>query len=426
MKGQQSYMFHLLNGLRAYHWGSVDAITRLLGHEDATSPQAELWLGAHPGNPSREAASGVGLDELIQADPARFLGEDATGRFGQLPFLMKVLAAEQPLSIQVHPSLEQARAGFAREDRAGIARDAPERNYRDSNHKPEMLYTLGEFVALSGFRTPDEVLADLRLLHGHLSGSARDTCAELIALLRDGTDPLGQALRLILADGERIEQLARDLVAAIDASKELSAHRQLAEVAWAAGFYPGDPGVLVVLLMNVLRLEAGQAIALGAGKIHAYLRGIGIEVMANSDNVLRGGLTSKHVDVPELLSVTSTTPGMPHCLAPRRLGEGNELYTADCEEFQLQVLQFPGSLPAPAQRLEVNGGAIALCTSGGFELSGSGEQLRVSRGQSVFLPAGPHYTARTADAGPCTLFVASTQAPGRADESAAAHAARAR
>ena len=411
MKGQQTYMFHLLNGIRTYHWGSADAISRLLGQQCEASPQAELWLGAHPGNPSRLQATGQGLDELIGSDPVEFLGGPTSERFGQLPFLMKVLAAEQPLSIQVHPSLEQAREGFAREDAAGIEPDAAHRNYKDANHKPEMLYALGDFVALSGFRTPEQVRSDLALLRQELAGPAAGACDELLAALDNDADPLGTALRLVLTGGERSALLAGEVVVAIESNDRLARVPQLAEVAWAAGFYPSDPGLLVVLLMNVVTLQAGDAIALGAGNIHAYLRGIGIEVMANSDNVLRGGLTSKHIDVTELLAVTRTEPGLPQRLAARSLGEGNELFTPDFDEFQLQVLNSPVDAANGAQPLACPGAGIALCTSGGFTISRAGQEVAVHRGEALFLPAAEGYSATADPTQHSTLFVAGTRRP---------------
>ena len=409
MKGQQTYMFHLHNGIRAYHWGSTDAISRLLGYGTDISPQAELWLGAHPGNPSRVESTGQALDELISSDPERFLGSPVSDRFGQLPFLMKVLAAARPLSIQVHPSLTEAREGFEREDDAGIAHDAAHRNYKDANHKPEMLYALGDFVALSGFREPLRILEDLQAVRPQLTGQAAATCDELVSVLESGQDPLGRALRLVLTGGEPVRLLAQQLADRIHADPELSRQPQLAEVRWAAGYYPADPGVLVALLMNVVTLEAGEAIALGSGNIHAYLRGLGIEVMANSDNVLRGGLTSKHIDVPELLAITRTEPGQPCRLPAQPLGADNNLFTPDFEEFRLQVIDTPDGSSGDTHSLVADGGAIALCTAGSFTLKGDGQQLLVQRGESVFLPAGVDYQVTSGGTGPATLFVASTR-----------------
>lgn len=407
MKGQQTYMFYLHNGIRAYHWGSTDAISRLLGHSNEVTPQAELWLGAHPSNPSQLKSTGQGLDTLISEDPAKFLGTPISDRFGQLPFLMKVLAATQPLSIQVHPSLSQAREGFLREDTKGIGHDAAQRNYKDANHKPEMLYALGDFVALSGFREPSQIIADLQQIMGHLTSQAASTCQELMSLLAGEHHPLGQALRLILTGGEPLHQLALELAQSIESDPKLANQAQLAEVAWAAGFYPADPGVLVALLMNVVTLQAGEAISLGAGNIHAYLRGIGIEVMANSDNVLRGGLTSKHIDVAELLAVTRTEPGLPQRLTAEQMAPGNKLFTPSFDEFQLQVLDTSAGSEGQLQSLAGDGGSIALCTAGSFVLSSPNEQLSMHRGDSVFLPAGFEYQATTACAEHSTLFVAS-------------------
>lgn len=402
-------MFHLHNGIRAYHWGSPDAISRLLGHSAQITPQAELWLGAHPANPSQITSTGQGLDALIAEAPQQLLGEQINARFGQLPFLMKVLAATQPLSIQVHPSIAQAREGYQREDAAGIARTASDRNYKDTNHKPEMLYAISDFVALSGFRLPSQILQDLGQVEAQLSREALATHTELVRCLSSEIRPLGQALQLILTGGQPIRQLASELVQAIEATPALAAQPQLAEVAWTAGFYPGDPGVLVALLMNVVTLKPGEAISLGAGNIHAYLRGVGIEVMANSDNVLRGGLTSKHIDVAELLAVTLTEPGLPNRLTAQDLGPEHVLFTPQFDEFQLQVLNSPADGAAHQQPVACAGGAIALCTAGSFLLSTADEQTRVERGEAVFLPDGAHYQALPQRNEHSTLFIASAQ-----------------
>lgn len=409
MKGQLTYMFHLHNSIRTYHWGSPDAISSLLGLQTDATPQAELWLGAHPGNPSRLRETGQGLDELL-ADTPQLLGQAVSDRYGQLPFLMKVLAADQPLSIQVHPSLEQAAAGFEREEQAGIGRDAAHRNYKDANHKPEMLYALGDFVALSGFRAPARIIADLQRLQPWLSEPAAAISRELVDVLDREEDPLGQALARVLGGDQRIGKLVDEMVTAITAHPQLRQNRQLDELAWAAGYYPADPGVLVTLLMNVVDLKAGEVICMQAGYLHAYLRGVGIEVMANSDNVLRGGLTSKHIDVPELLAITHTQPGQATALSGATLGPGNTLYTPDFDEFQLQVLQL--SAEGRAQQLACHGAGIALCTGGSFTLQRDGRQLQLHRGDSVFLPAGSPVLAQVLDGTDATLFLASAQTPG--------------
>lgn len=400
-------MFELNNTIRDYHWGSDSQITDLLGLENTTSPQAELWLGAHPGCPSRVAGTGQGLDSLIAHDPAAMLGADVAERFGRLPFLFKVLSAAQPLSIQVHPTLQQAKARYALENAAGKALDAADRNYRDDNHKPEMLYALTEFTALSGFRQPEEILADLELLGPALADEARTAIAQLSGLLR-GEDPLAAALEFVLARPGGVAPVVQQICAAIQASPELREREHFAQLVEINEIYPGDAGVLVALLLNLVVLEPGQAISLAAGNVHAYLRGLGIEVMANSDNVLRGGLTSKHIDVPELLDVSIAQPSAPPLLTPQALGASSLLYQPEFDEFQLQVISGAGD-PLP-QPLDLHGAGILLCTQGEFSVRGTqGEQL-LRRGDSVFLSAAElPATATCLTPGTGWLFAASAQ-----------------
>lgn len=411
MKGQQTYMFHLQNSIRTYHWGSADAISRLLGYPAEQTPQAELWLGAHPGSPSRLREGGRGLDELIAADPASTLGDQVNGRYGQLPFLMKVLAADQPLSIQVHPSQAEAREGFARENAAGIAPDDPRRNYKDQNHKPEMLYALTDFLALGGFRDPQQIINDLHLARPLLAAEAQETVDELVAALQSPRG-LGAAVEFVLGGQPRVNRLVQGLTEHAPKDAALAGHRHFGELEWIAGFYPGDPGVLVALLMNLVSLAPGEAISLGAGRIHAYLRGVGIEVMANSDNVLRGGLTTKHIDVPELLQIVLAEPGAPQPVPVRELGAGNRLFTPQFEEFQLQLIEHrTGQQPEP-QSVHRGGAGIALCTAGSFTIAGDGQDITVQRGDSLFLPASAAQLTATAHPGaPGTLFIASAQLP---------------
>ncbi|MEE2046703.1 mannose-6-phosphate isomerase, class I, partial [Nocardiopsis tropica] len=293
-------MHRLTNQVRPYAWGARTAIPRLLGADPDGTPQAELWLGAHHGAPSTAHCEDGPrpLPRLIADDPRRVLGHGTAERFGaRLPFLLKFLAAEAPLSLQVHPDATRARAGFDAEERAGIPLDAPHRNYRDPHHKPELLLALEPFEALCGFREPAATGAELRGL----------TC-ELAVLLRadlavpDTHAALRAALTrlLTLPDGSR-ERLLDEFVAEWSASGPRGAHGDI--VADLAVRYPGDPGAVASLLLNRVTLGPGQALFLPAGNLHAYLQGTAVEVMASSDNVLRAGLTAKHVDAPELLDV---------------------------------------------------------------------------------------------------------------------------
>ncbi|MFJ5123350.1 mannose-6-phosphate isomerase, class I [Kitasatospora sp. NPDC088548] len=378
-------MDRLVNTVRPYAWGSVTAIPALLGREPTGEPQAELWMGAHPGAPSR-ADRGDGprrLDELIAADPEGELGAATVARFGPtLPFLFKVLAAGIPLSIQAHPTLDQARAGFAAENALGLPPDAPERNYRDANHKPELICALDEFDGLCGFRPPAGAAA---LLAG-LKVPALDP---LIALLRTGTE--SEALRrtlaavLTMADADAAAAV-RDTAEAVDKAAADDPAGPYAPYTRITRDFPGDRGLIAGLLLNHIRLRAGQALYLGAGVPHAYLHGICVELMANSDNVLRAGLTPKHIDVPELLKVVGFTAGAPEVLRPEPVAgtPGEELYPVPIDEFRLSRFVLDGR-----DRL-VDGRTpqILLCTAGTARLTAAdGTALDLTRGGSVFLPA---------------------------------------
>ncbi|MBO1415024.1 mannose-6-phosphate isomerase, class I [Streptomyces sp. FH025] len=371
-------MDRLVNTVRPYAWGSLTALPELLGQEPTGEPQAELWMGAHPGDPSR-ADRGEGprrLDELIAADPERELGAASVARFGPtLPFLFKVLAAGIPLSIQAHPTLDQARAGFAAENALGIPSDAPERSYRDANHKPEMVCALGDFEGLCGFRRPAEAA-------GLLAALAVPGLAPVIDRLRLADEP--EALRGALAaalalDGETVRHTVEEL-ARTRPDGEHAPYARIAED------FPEDRGVIAAMLLNHVRLRAGEALYLGAGVPHAYLSGVCVELQANSDNVLRAGLTPKHIDVPELLKVVVFEPGAPEVVHPVAVGgtPGEQLYPVPIDEFRLSRFELDG-----VER-EIDGRTpqILLCTGGTVRLTAAdGTVLDLARGQSAFLPA---------------------------------------
>ncbi|QRO01854.1 mannose-6-phosphate isomerase, class I [Archangium violaceum] len=374
------------NVIQPYAWGSRTAIAELLGQPSpSASCQAELWMGAHPGAPSRvRRGSDVRtLLEAIRSAPERELGEAVARRFGQdLPFLLKVLAAETPLSLQTHPSLAQAREGYARENALGVPLSAPHRNYKDANHKPELICALTPFDALCGFRRADETLALLDML-------GVGALEPLLAPLRASPDARGIARMfetLMTLPREQRGPLVDAVVAACAVRAEQGS-RFAEELRWAVRLgelYPGDPGVIGALLLNLVRLRPGEAIYLSAGNLHAYLRGVGVEIMANSDNVLRGGCTPKHVDVPELLRVLDFRCG-PIALVPESSTDGVEfVYPTPTEEFRLSRIQLH---PGVSSRPERRGPEILLCTSGAARLSVGGQALALPRGASVFVSA---------------------------------------
>ncbi|MFE5397804.1 mannose-6-phosphate isomerase, class I [Streptomyces sp. NPDC056568] len=365
-------MDRLDNTVRPYAWGSTTAIPALLGTEPTGEPQAEMWMGAHPGAPSR---TGRGtLAEVVAADPEKELGAASVAKFGpRLPFLLKLLAAGAPLSLQVHPDLAQAEAGHTDEERRGVPLDAPHRNYKDANHKPELICALTEFDGLCGFRAPTET-ADL------LDGLGIASLKPYVDLLR--AHPEDAALREVLtailtADPEEMTRTVTETAAACD--RLGGAYAPYADI---AHHYPGDPGVLAALLLNHVRLQPGEALYLGAGIPHAYLDGLGVEIMANSDNVLRCGLTPKHVDVPELLRIVRFEAGDPGILRPEASPDGEEVYETPIDEFRLSRWVLPEG--SGTRRLTLETPQILLCTAGTVRVG----DHELAPGQSVFVAAG--------------------------------------
>ncbi|ROQ36631.1 mannose-6-phosphate isomerase type 1 [Frondihabitans sp. PhB188] len=369
----------ITNVPRDYAWGSTTAISDLLGRKPTGKPEAELWLGAHPGSPSIVVNPAVvdGADTLadwIAAQPERALG--AGGR--HLPFLMKILAAAKPLSIQAHPTPQQAREGFDRENRAGVPLIATERNYKDPFPKPEIIYALSdEFDALCGFRTVAETLADVDALDDSsgafepLRAHLADSLEATVAWLFEGDD--APAL---------IEAVSAAATAAVsNAGAHAAISPTVATLADLAADYPGDPGIVVALLLNRVTLKRGQALFLPAGNIHAYLGGLGVELMAPSDNVLRGGLTPKHVDVPELMRVLDFEPLPAPSLEPVAVGPGVERF--DPTEVGFALLHVtPGDAGAVVQ---LGGPSIVFVTSGELHLKGQDGNIKLGAGESVYV-----------------------------------------
>ncbi|MFD6279074.1 mannose-6-phosphate isomerase, class I [Streptomyces sp. NPDC060209] len=377
-------MDRLSNTVRPYAWGSTTAIPELLGTAPTGEPQAEMWMGAHPGAPSRltrstgadAASSGTGeqsLTDVIEADPERELGPAAVRAFGpRLPFLLKLLAAGAPLSLQVHPDLAQAQQGYADEERRGVPVDAPHRTYKDANHKPELICALTPFDGLCGFRRPAEA-ADL------IAALGVDSLKPYVDLLsaRPEDGALREVLTAILTADP--DEMAHTVAEAAEAAGRLGgAHAPYAQI---AHHYPGDPGVIAAMLLNYVQLQPGEAMFLGAGVPHAYLGGLGVEIMANSDNVLRCGLTPKHIDVPELLRIVRFEATEPGILRPEAAPTGEELYETPVDEFRLSRYVLPAG-GAPVD-LTAATPQILLCTAGAPRAGDTG----LAPGESVFVPA---------------------------------------
>jgi mannose-6-phosphate isomerase len=388
-------MWQLSNGVRFYPWGSRTVIPELLGQPvPADRPHAELWVGAHPDEPSL-LPDGRPLNEAIAAEPEALLGVRAVERFGaRLPFLLKVLAADTPLSLQAHPTAEQAQAGFAAEEVAGVPHEDPTRTFKDPFHKPELLLALTTFEALCGFRPVEESLHCLAKLQ------VPDLKPTIAALARGG---LQAAIpQLIALSGKRRTALVSAVAEA--AGRFVAAHDPefINTYRWAAALaetYPGDAGVVISLMCNHLKLSPGEAVFLPAGNLHAYLSGAGVEVMASSDNVLRGGLTAKHVDLAALIEVLDFSDGKVPVLHPV-LGPGGLRYPVPVEEFDLTRCQLDTQLGT----LTTSGPQVVLCTEGSAVLTSVDGEVTLAKGESVFVPAGAPVSAR----GPAVLYRATT------------------
>ncbi|MER2562133.1 MAG: mannose-6-phosphate isomerase, class I [Myxococcaceae bacterium] len=381
-------MHRLDNTVQTYAWGSTTAIAQLLGLPESKKPQAELWLGAHPSAPSK--VEGRSLEAVIAEAPTAMLGDAVRQRFGdRLPFLLKVLAAAKPLSLQAHPSLAQATAGFAREEASHVPRDASHRNYRDANHKPELICALTPFRALCGFR-------DVAQTHALLSGLGVAALAPLLQTLeRKGL--AGFFEQVMTLPMQAREPLVKAVVLACGRTPVPGREAECLNAVALEKQYPGDIGVIGALLLNLVELAPGEALALGAGNLHAYLEGTGIELMANSDNVLRGGLTPKHVDVPELLRVLDFTHGPARVVTPTAGSEA--VYPTPFPDFRLSRLDVNGSL-----ELGRLGPDIVLCTEGSVVVNG----LTLERGGSAFAPFSDGALKLS---GHGTLFRATVNAP---------------
>ncbi|GAA3038954.1 mannose-6-phosphate isomerase, class I [Microbacterium dextranolyticum] len=355
---------------RDYSWGSTELIPALLGRTPTGGPEAEIWYGDHPGNPSLvTGGSGQTLDVALAA-----AGEQP------LPYLLKLLAAGSSLSIQAHPTKAQAEEGFAREEAAGIARDAADRLYRDDNHKPEIIVALSdEFHALVGIR---ELGTTRRLLHVLLDaqGETGGALAHLDALLStEDETAVRNALEWALTEASAAD--VAQLTAALDTATGDSFAAEVASLRVAAGDFPGDAGLFVALLMNLVVLRRGEALFAPAGVLHAYQSGLGVELMAASDNVLRGGLTPKHVDVPELLRVLDPATGPAPLVEPQVLEPGVELFAPPVPDFALVRAELEGE----GHRIARRGPAIVLATVGRVTVASAGESVLLAPGEAVYV-----------------------------------------
>ncbi|THJ46181.1 MULTISPECIES: mannose-6-phosphate isomerase, class I [Aeromonas] len=366
------------NPIQGYDWGSHDSLTTLFGIPNPQGkPQAELWMGAHPNGCSEVTLAGSvqKLSTVIDRAPAAALGEATFARFGSLPFLFKVLCAEKALSIQVHPSKAQAEAGFAKEEAAGIDIKASNRNYKDPNHKPELVFALTPYQAMNGFRAIPAILA----LFERVNLAA---IADLTAALAASQNEAGLQHffhQLLVLEGARKEEALAGLLTYAAAHQD---EETFALITSLAAQYPGDVGLFSPLLLNVVTLQPGQAMFLDACTPHAYVRGTGLEIMANSDNVLRAGLTPKYIDVAELLDCTRCLPKPDDqiLLAPRCDGA--------VQHFDVPVPDFTFSVyPAGEHQLTTASAEILFAIDDTVTLKQGEQSLRLEKGQSAFIPA---------------------------------------
>ena len=371
-------MQKLINSVQNYAWGSKTALTELYGMANPDGlPMAELWMGAHPKSSSKITDSHgtvQSLRDVIDADKTALLGANVANRFGELPYLFKVLCAAQPLSIQVHPSKKAAEVGFAKENAAGISLDAAERNYKDPNHKPELVFALTPFLAMNAFREFAEIASLLQPV-----ADANPAIGEFIA------QPTSERLSALFAgllnmQGNEKAHALKVLRAALEGQQGLAwdAIRLIAE------FYPDDSGLFSPLLLNIVQLNPGEAMFLYAETPHAYLRGTGLEVMANSDNVLRAGLTPKYIDIPELVANVKFTAKPANELLTQPAQHGETL------DFPIPVEDFAFSLhtlSASEATLTQDGAAILFCVDGESVLSKNDQRLVLKPGESAFVAA---------------------------------------
>jgi mannose-6-phosphate isomerase len=409
----------LKNPVQTYEWGSKTAIPELTGEPNPTdTPQAELWMGAHPLAPSRALYGGrwQPLTDLIERFPQEILGAPTAARFhNRLPYLFKLLAAAEPLSIQAHPDRQQAQAGFERENALQIDLRDPQRNYKDPNHKPECLCALTPFWALCGFRKTEEIST-------LLARACPKALAGLLQRLQQGSpdrgvQPFFTELLQLPPEYKRqaIAEAAANAEASNDPEDEVMVWIRRLRASCQAGNdreMPADVGILSPCYLNLIRLEPGQALYLEAGVLHAYLSGTGMELMANSDNVIRGGLTRKHTSIRELLSIVDFSPRPPPVLPAPGAGSGEWVYSTPAEEFQLSVIRV-------SETHEFYSGAkrsveILFCHLGRGTVEAENQPaaaLTVNPGDAVMIPAaaGPYRIL-----GDARLFKATVPLPSHA------------
>ncbi|MCF7364460.1 mannose-6-phosphate isomerase, class I [Vibrio sp. A1-b2] len=373
-------IFKLDNVVQHYPWGSSTALSELFGIDNPDHvPQAEIWMGSHPNGCSKILTSGKTLAELILEDPNQVLGNYTADRFGDLPFLFKVLAAEKPLSVQVHPSKKKAEEGFEKENSLGIALGASNRNFKDGNHKPELVYALTFYKAMNGFRPISDIVS--------LFNQAK------IESLRNDIDTLQanqheKGLKVFFSvvmnlSGERKQQALSELFRALaDGAKTLKAREAFSLISEFKRDYDDDIGLFSPLLLNVIELEPGDAMFLHAETPHAYVRGVGLEIMANSDNVLRAGLTPKYMDVSELIENTKFIPTPSERIKLRPYQMENKLgYPIPVDDFGFEII----NVDSTSRKQYVRSAEILFCIEGKVDITVLNTTVTLVAGESAFV-----------------------------------------
>jgi len=384
LKSIHAMFLPMNNEIKHFSWGSYSSLSNLFGIDNSShQPQAEIWMGAHPNGCSTVLINGqiTNISTLIEQDKALFLGENIAKIFGQLPYLFKVLAADKALSIQVHPNKLQAQQGFERENTLGINLTAKNRNFKDKNHKPELVYALTEYQAMNGFRPISDIIRNFLLLE----------IAELSELIYDlVTNQTSQGLAifctaLLSLDGQQKSTVLAKLLHSVNKTSESTC----LVILDLAKQHSDDLGLFTPLLLNVITLNPGEAMYLDAQTPHAYLKGTGLEIMANSDNVLRAGLTDKYIDIKELIACTLFDKKPVDSLLLTPIIDNNILhYPIPVADFKFAIIQH-----ANQHDISIQGAEILLALDHSMLLTHkNGESCKIKKGQSVFVPAyAEHY-----------------------------------
>lgn len=378
-------IFKIKGKVQHYAWGGFNYIPQLLNmNNDKQQPFAEYWLGAHPSAPAEILSTPqLSLEALINENPTAVLGAKVVEQFNELPYLFKVLDVHDMLSIQVHPSKAEAVKGFEAEEAAGIPINAPNRNYKDKNHKPEVMVALSDFWLLHGFKSKEAIENTLTEV-AELS--------VLLALFKSGGYK-GLYQFLMEMEQEQVDTLLLPLVKKEIRRKKDNELTRAMPGWWVAKLYENssdfsnlDRGIFSIYLFNIVHLQKGEAIFQGAGVPHAYLEGQNVELMANSDNVLRGGLTPKHIDVPELMKHTLFEAVVPNILKGEKRGNEKK-YPCPVPDFGITAIELNAGEHYTALTTSVE---IILVIEGAL-LVKQNESMVIKKGEALAITANEEY-----------------------------------